>query len=388
MKKSTLISIVLIIAAGLIGYGMGMQKQIPKIADLPSENGEPIAANKEPIKIGAILPLTGKNAEWGERVRKGIIFALKEVNQNQEVISVLYEDSGPGVSAAISATYKLINFDKISVLFCQLSDVCNALSPIAQQNKIVLFGFTDTPSFSETGDYIFNLRGDATQIGKEAGNFAISNYKTVAILMLNNLTGKGIADGFAEIFEAGGGKILFNNLYNDQETDFRTTLAKIVATNPEVLLLGGRPKTAVDLVIQIEELGLSQPIIFHERNGIDTKEFLSLGEAVEGIISPSAIISKNLTADQLKILQNYQERYQEPMPVWTAESYDAIKLLGIIAEQGKDSVLDASKIKSLLATVQDFKGLASTIDFTKTRIPKKEYQMVIIKSGQFAPYEE
>ena len=54
---------------------------------------------KEPetIRIGAILPLTGDIAEYGNRIKKGIDLAIEEIeNQggiNGKRAKVLYEDS-------------------------------------------------------------------------------------------------------------------------------------------------------------------------------------------------------------------------------------------------------------------------------------------------------
>ena len=79
MKKQIWIPI-LIIAVVIVGLVIFLPKSKKQV-------------DKEPIKIGAILPLSGKDIEWGEKPQKGIELALEEVNKNKKLIEVVYEDS-------------------------------------------------------------------------------------------------------------------------------------------------------------------------------------------------------------------------------------------------------------------------------------------------------
>lgn len=87
---------------------MGMQKQNQNTAPV-LENGKPIAENKEPIKIGAILPLSGKYATWGEESRKVIDLSVEQLNAQDGIdgrnIEIIYEDCQEDSTLAVTATH-------------------------------------------------------------------------------------------------------------------------------------------------------------------------------------------------------------------------------------------------------------------------------------------
>ncbi len=375
MNKNTKIIVGIIIAVIVIWIGyLIYQKQFQP-------------TSKETIKIGAILPLTGNNTEWGEKPKNGIDFALWEVNKDEKFIEVIYEDSEGKSAKGTSAAQKLINTDKVQVLFCQLSDVCSAIAPIAQENKVVLFGFTNTPDFTKVGEFIFNARGESIDPGIKLGNFAASKYKKAAVLYLNNATQKGVAEGFKQEFENNGGKVVFMESHTNEQLDFRTSLLKAKEVQPDMLFFGSRVANTVSLVKQAKELNLTQPIICSL--GIDTKGFLDgLGNLAEGIIYPGNAISvENLDKDLKAKVQLYQETHNEQMPFWSAESYDIVKLLGFIVKNTKET-LTADKIKDKVTSLKDFSGLTGMLDFSNERTVKKEYYLFTIKNGQFVPYGE
>ena len=373
MKKQIWIPI-LIIAIVIVGLVIFLPKSKKQV-------------DKEPIKIGAILPLSGKDIEWGEKPQKGIELALEEVNKNKKLIEVVYEDSESSPEKAVSAAHKLININKVQILMCQLSDICSVLAPFAQENNILLFGFSNAPDLTNAGDYIFNLRGDSIYAGEALGRFAGDKYKTVAILYLNNPTVKGLYEGFKEAFENKGGEVLLAESHNKDDSDFRTSLTKIKEKNPEVLLLASRYKNEIDLIKQAKELGLNQPVICNL--GTDTKSFIDgLKDLAEGIIYPTATVSYDTQNSKLQTaLDKYQEKYDEPMPIWAAESYDSIKLVASFIEENKN-ISQSSEIKKMLVEANGFPGLAGEITFDETRTVVKDYYLFTIKNGQFVPYEE
>ncbi len=372
--KTILALVVVIIIIGIISYAW-LRKQTEEVS----------TETRELVKIGAILPFTGKMAEWGEKTQKGIELALQEVNKKEKKLEVIYEDSAAEIAKAVSAAHKLIQIDKVQVLICQLSDICSALAPIAQENKTVLFGFTHTPAFTEPGSFVFNMRGEATYAGEALGEFASEKYQTVAVLCLNNLTQKGVYEGFQTVFEEQGRQVLFVDFHNKEELDFRTSLLKIKQKNPEALLFASRFKNTIEIVKQARELKLDQPVI--ASLGTDTQSFLdALGDLAEGIVFPTSIVSQDTENLELQnVLSNYQQEYNEVMPLWAAESYDAVRALGLVVEEG---ACKSEEIKNALLSLKEFQGLASNLNFNEYRTILKEYHMFTIRNGEFVPYED
>jgi branched-chain amino acid transport system substrate-binding protein len=334
------------------------------------------------IKVGAILPLSGKNAEWGDKTQKGIEFALNELDK-EENLMIFYEDSASDSSKAITEAHKLIEIDNVNVLMCQLSDICSTIAPIAQENKIPLLGFTNTPDFTKTGEYIFNMRGDSTDGGKELGVFASSRYNKVVVFYLNNPTQKGIYLGFKDIFENNGRNIVLAFAHQDSTKDFKTELMKAKEENPDALLFASRPTNVIDLVKQARELGINQPII--STLGIDSKSFItSLGNLSEGIVYPTTVTDYDIDNVFLRNeLEKYKQIYGENMPIWAAEGYDAINLLVKFASK---RITSSEDIRDNLALTKTFAGLSGNNGFDEKRVVHKKIYIFVVRGGKFVKY--
>ncbi|MCK4458341.1 MAG: ABC transporter substrate-binding protein [Methanosarcinales archaeon] len=124
------------------------------------------------IRIGAILPLTGEAAEYGEDAKLGIDLAVEEINAaggiNGKRIQVVYEDSQATPSQGVSAIQKLTTVDKVPVIIgAMASSVTLAIAPIAEENKVVLLSpASSAPQITEAGDYIFRTEFSDAYGGK------------------------------------------------------------------------------------------------------------------------------------------------------------------------------------------------------------------------------
>src|SRR3972149_10751786 len=79
---------------------------------------------EEKVKVGAVLPMTGTFAFYGEDQRTGIEVALEEVGDK---INVIYEDSAGENPKAVAAFNKLTNVDSSKIVITSTSWISNAL---------------------------------------------------------------------------------------------------------------------------------------------------------------------------------------------------------------------------------------------------------------------
>ena len=119
----------------------------------------------EPIKIGAILPLTGERADDAQSIKNGIDLAVTEINQRNTLkgpIRVIYEDSKCNAKEAEKAAVQLVLADGVRAI---IGDICPdttvAISQIAKSNNVVLLNLA--PNITEQ-DYMFTVEGNASQV--------------------------------------------------------------------------------------------------------------------------------------------------------------------------------------------------------------------------------
>jgi len=75
------------------------------------------AAQGAPIKIGAILPLTGSGASYGVWMKGGAEMAAEEINAAGGIagrkLEVIYEDHAADASKAVNAMRRLVEVEKV-----------------------------------------------------------------------------------------------------------------------------------------------------------------------------------------------------------------------------------------------------------------------------------
>ncbi|MBI4153157.1 ABC transporter substrate-binding protein [Candidatus Woesearchaeota archaeon] len=133
----------------------------------------------EPIKIGAVLPLSGERADDAQSVKNGIDMAATEINQRHLLngpIRVIYTDSRCDSNEAENAAVHLVLAEGVRAI---IGDICpeatHALAQIAASNNAVvlnlapnmtsdstIFSITDTTSllFIKLYERVYNNTPD------------------------------------------------------------------------------------------------------------------------------------------------------------------------------------------------------------------------------------
>ena len=107
------------------------------------------ASEDQSITVGAILPLTGNGAKYGEAARKGIELAREETNSRNRIrgkmLNVVYEDSQGDPRRAVDAFRKLASVDRVPAVIGDLfSSATLAVAPLANESRVVLLSPTSS----------------------------------------------------------------------------------------------------------------------------------------------------------------------------------------------------------------------------------------------------
>ncbi len=377
MTKTTKTILWIVVALIVIGgtwYGVGRKSQKEGV-----------------IKIGAIYQLTGGGADWGDRAIKGLNIAADEINKTGGIkgkfVEVILEDSQSNAKDAVTAMNKLIAIENIKVVLSQQSPVVVSLSPIANNNKIVLVDTGSvTPVYITPGDYTFRTSYGAPYFAKSITSVLNKKgVRSMGILYVNNDYGVGMLNTYKEMFK---GRIVAESFGQD-DTDFRTQIQKVKTANPEIIIYSADPKQAGVLLKQLKEFGLEKPI-YTDVYAIEYSSILEVaGEAAEGVIYVSQYYDTDRTDKVFQKFNNeFVDRYNKNSNALSAQTYDALMILAYVMKQCKDP-LDTDCIKDKLYKLEDFPGVIGSISFDKNgEIKERPIIVKTIKNGQFVPYEE
>ena len=101
--------------------------------------GWALAQSSEPIKIAALLPLTGGGGAYGPSMQRAAELVVNEVNAAGGVlgrkVQLLTEDDQTNPDAAVRAARKLIDADKVcAIVGTWASSVTTAVAPLCWEN--------------------------------------------------------------------------------------------------------------------------------------------------------------------------------------------------------------------------------------------------------------
>jgi len=347
----------------------------------------------EKIKIGAILPLSGSGAKYGEEAKNGINLAVMQINTsggvNNKEIKIIYEDDQGKSSGAINAFNKLVTVNKVPVVIGPMySSTVLSVAPIAEEKKVVLFTPSgSSPEITQAGDYVFRNWPSDTFEGSEMANFAYEqlDLQKAAILTVNIDYGTGLTEVFKNKFTALGGQVLAIEKYDQGDTDFRSQLTKIKATKPDVLYLPGY-YTEIALILKLaKELGFDTKYL--SCVGFDNPKAIELaGEAAEDVIFARPAYDPNSEDEVVSgFVESFKGEYNTIPGTYAAHAYDALNILIIAIKRGG---YEAEDIKDVLYNVQNFNGVTGSTSFDKNGDVIKSIQIMTVRKGHFVKVHE
>lgn len=331
------------------------------------------SANEE-LKIGAVFPMTGAIATYGQESVNGIKMALAEINKlgvKGRKIKLFVEDNRGETMDSASAVKKLIEVDGVDAIIGSVAS-SNTLAgaPIAQNAKVpMLTPASTSEKVTKTGDFISRTCFTDDFQGAVMAKFAFENLKKrrVAIIIDNSSDySKGLAATFKKEFVKMGGVLASEEdfAYVQKDNDFRSLLRKLNRTKPDVVFLPGY-YTEVGLILkQARQSGINIP--FLGGDGWDSPKLQELaGEAVNGNYISSHFSPDDKSATVMKFVKEYVANYNSKPGAMAALGYDGMLVMADALNRAK-TFAHGDIQKAILAT-KNFQGVTGNISIDSHR---------------------
>jgi len=332
----------------------------------------------EEIKIGAILPLTGKVAVFGEWIKNGMEMALecarKEKNGNMVVI---YEDSRMDAKTGVLALNKLLTVDKVDIVVSAMSKVSIPLIPIVEKKQMPLILLDVTyPQITQKGKMLFRhfIQSDreASILAKHAITYL--KIKRAGVLYVNDEAGLGAKEAFLRVFSKLGGEISQVENFDFTATDMKSQISKIMSAQVDAIyLFGNGPSWAVCLK-QIRELGYSGKILTNTAMYIPNFRKLAGDSAIEGVYFTYPYMDLKYKSVQ-RFVERYHKRYGFYPPIESAYAWDIIHWIA------KAQSLKGKSIYEKLLSVKELSSAFGEIQIPEDRDIKTKVGIGVVKDG-------
>lgn len=273
------------------------------------------ADDKAPVRIGAILPLSGAGAFDGQLAAEGMDAMVALINdkggilEGRKIELVKYDDKGVP-EEAVSAAKRAIEQDKVdAIVGGWFSAVALSLKEETRDKIITMMTSSQHPKVTEEGHkYNFRLNATSTMNSDTYSKFICDKMglKTIAFITINDDYGRLEAQNYEKMLGECGIKTLGNEYYNRSDTDFTTALTKVRALKPDAIYVSAiNTSQGATIYRQIRQVGYKGTIIASAGN-MNPKLVELSGPALEGVYS----VSLYAPDSDNPVLQDWVKQYK------------------------------------------------------------------------------
>lgn len=186
----------------------------------------------EPRTIGAILPLSGRNAAVGQKNLRGIQMGLS-LQDPTSPFRLAVIDSAGNPDQARRAVERLVREDNVvAIIGGVLSRTATSEATKAQELGVPFVALSQRSGLTDIGPQIFRNALTSEMVVRELVRTSMTDLglRRFAILYPNDAYGVEYANAFWDEVSARGGRITAVQTYDPNETDFRAVAQRLVGT--------------------------------------------------------------------------------------------------------------------------------------------------------------
>lgn len=250
----------------------------------------------EVVKVGVLLPLTGKLRPFGEIEQRSFLMAVKEINEkggiHGKAVDLIIEDTQGDPNTGRWAIKKLISKDKVILVGGGWSSsVTWAAAPVAQESKIpFLINTASADKITEQGwDYIFRLNPPTSEYERGFESFCrevAQDTKTAVVIYEKSSFGQAGKDKFVKLIDRLKLKMILQRGYEADALDFAPTLMQIKSRKPDLIAMVSETRSASQIMKEAKALNLKPRLYFGVSSNFAHLRFgKSLGRRAEYLFS-------------------------------------------------------------------------------------------------------
>jgi branched-chain amino acid transport system substrate-binding protein len=232
----------------------------------------PLPAWAQALKVGAVVPLTGRYGAGGAQVRAGYEIAVDHVNAAGGVsvagkklpLELVLLDDESDATKTVSRLETLAAQGVVAYLGGFGSDLHAAAASVAEKNKIPYLGvaFALHKVHQQGFRYLFSPFWKSPDIGQQLPGMlnaipAAERPKTVAIFQEKTDWGREMSAAWTEAGKAAGYQVVFNGEYAPGAKDFSDLILKAKSANADAVFALPTPPDGMTMVKQMKELAYS-----------------------------------------------------------------------------------------------------------------------------------
>ncbi|MBA4423654.1 MAG: hypothetical protein C0390_11265 [Syntrophus sp. (in: bacteria)] len=352
--------------------------------------------------IGCILPLSGRNAAYGNRALDAVLLAAGVFNASKETqIRILIEDSQSESAVAGAAVGKLAAAGVTCILGPLGSQEAVEAAKEAQRLKIPILTLTQREEITGIGDHVFrNFLTAAMQV-RTVVHYAQAELglRRFAVLYPDDPYGNEMAHLFREEVRRKGGEVRKEKSYKTDQTDFAEeilALGGVAPVNPgtgvameilpkptpdfDALFIPDSHDRVAMIVPQLAYYNLTRTRLLGT-SGWDSPGLLKIDpKQLEGAVFVDGFFADSFRPEVNDFIENFYTAYEREPGTMEALVYDAADMTVRVLVENRGGTRDAFR-KSLLQ-LNRYPGVTGRTSFPPTRDAEKDLFVLMVKDGK------
>jgi branched-chain amino acid transport system substrate-binding protein len=360
----------------------------------------------EPIKVGAVVSLTGWAGFIGTPQKEAFIAIFDDVNAKGGIggrkIEYYLEDDQSNPTTAVIAATKLIRDKKVAIMTGpSTTDSGMAMIPVCEQEQV---------PFVITGPVVAPFKKWVFLVGPGDHRLAVHIAEVVAtklgakrIALLHDTSNYGMTGAKVlnkEIAQYPGTSFIIQEKFETKDTNVIPQLTKIKAANPDLMILFTTGNPASVVAKNFKQLGMKTPVL--GSTPVGTPEFIRMAGDIAEENKWMFMAAKLFVADKLspddplrKIYEPFKklmkDKYGDSMVInlFHATTYDgATAVIEAIKAAGTD---DRAALRDALERVkfEGFHGAFACTPDDHQGAPKDTFtDVMILKNKQLELYKK
>ncbi len=354
------------------------------------------------VSIGAVLPLKGAFAAFGEDALRGIMLATHVFgSENGREVELRVEDSGGSDKTASNAVRRLDRDKKVmGMIGPLLSTTAQAAATTAQRTHLPTIVLSQKQGIPNTGDYVFRNFMTAARQARVIAEHAVTimEHEKIGILYPDNTYGENLARNFKKAVLAAGGSVPRLQSYPPGKKDFGQELKKFFGIEVEKKRIGRRFEAKYTITAKMDALYIPDnyatvaqiaPYLAYYNikdvqllgsNEWNSARLTKLaGRNVNGAVFVDGFHQTSERDKTAGFVRNFTEAYGYTPGILEAEAYDStLILLQAITGDSPSRQL----VKKNLKETKDFEGATGRISFNPSGEAVKELFLLRVEKDK------
>ncbi|MGB3399580.1 MAG: ABC transporter substrate-binding protein [Candidatus Deferrimicrobiaceae bacterium] len=357
----------------------------------------------EPIKVGAILAVTGPASFLGGPESRTLEMLAEEVNAkggiNGHKVELFIMDSGGNPEKAVSFAKQLIEEKKVlAILGPSTSGETMQIKGIAEEGKTILLSCAAAEVIvNPVAKWVFKTpQKDSDAIQAIFNQMKSMKISKIGVLSGNTGFGKAGKGQIEKLAPENGITIVASEVYDKASTDLTAEVTKLKAANVEAIVNWSIVPAQSIVIKNARQIGFKGPI-FQSHGFGNIKDVAAAGAAAEGVIFPAGrLLAADVLPDSnpqkavlLKYKNDYEAKYKEDASTFGGHAYDAFMILAKAIEKADST--DKEKVRDAIETMRGFIGTGGIFDFSledHNGLGIDAFELLTVKDGKFALYKK